>query len=174
MASVATAVANGDTGVEHDSPTVRLSWAWREMRRGAVTGVLVEQLFGRPGEPDSVEPGHLDVLDLLAKRDGRRMSELATALRVDPSTVTRTMHRMEAAGLARRAATEADGRVVTAHLTDEGRRLHALVAARRAAMVEAAFKDFTPDEREQLVDLLERFLAAVERNVAASGHDAAG
>ena len=30
----------------------------------------------------------------------RRMNELASALRVDPSTVTRTMQRMEVAGLA--------------------------------------------------------------------------
>jgi DNA-binding MarR family transcriptional regulator len=171
---MATAVANGDAAVRRDSPTVRLSWAWREMRRGAATGVLVERLFGRPGEPDSIEPGHLDVLDLLAKQDGRRMSELAAALRVDPSTVTRTMHRMEAAGLARRAGTESDGRVVTAHLTDEGRRLHALVAARRAAIVEAGLHDFTPDEQEQLVGLLERFLAAVEQHVSATGHAAPG
>lgn len=174
MPSVAAAVANGDTGVEPDSPTLRLSFAWREMRRGAVTGVLVEQLFGRPGEPDYVEPGHLDVLDLLAKQDGRRMSDLAAALRVDPSTITRTMHRMEAAGLARRAAAEADGRVVTAHLTDEGRRLHALVAARRAAIVEAGLRDFTPEEQEQLVDLLERFLAAVEANVTATAGSTSG
>ena len=32
------------------------------------------------------------------------MSDLAAALRVDPSTVTRTMQRMEAGGLAKRGA----------------------------------------------------------------------
>jgi len=143
------------------------------MRRGTATGVLVAALFGHPGEPDSVEPAHLDVLDILSRRDGPRMSELASALHVDPSTVTRTMHRMEAAGLARRAAAEHDGRVVTAHLTDEGRRLQALVAERRTALIDAALDEFAPDEREHLVDLLERFLDAIGRNAAGSS-DAAG
>jgi DNA-binding MarR family transcriptional regulator len=157
-------VANGDVELARGSPVERLGRAWRELRRGTATGVLVEQLFGRHGEPSSVEPGHLDVLDILSARDGQRMSELALALRVDPSTVTRTMHRMETAGLARRAAFERDGRVVTAHLTEEGRRVHALVAAKRTALIEAALEDFTPDERLELVELLERFLHALDRN----------
>jgi len=171
---VATAVADGETETTHEPATARFARAWRELRRGAATGVLVEQLFGRPGAPDSVEPGHLDVLDLLAKRDGRRMSELAAALRVDPSTVTRTMNRMEAAGLARRAATDADGRVVTAHLTDEGRRVHALVSARRTAIIEAAFRDFSEEDQELLVELLERFLAALDATVASPASTTAG
>jgi DNA-binding MarR family transcriptional regulator len=164
MLRAADVVANGDGAPARDSLAERLGRAWRELRRGAATGVLVDQIFGRHGEPDSVEPGHLDVLDILSDRDGQRMSDLALALHVDPSTVTRTMHRMETAGLARRAAFERDGRVVTAHLTDEGRRLHALVAARRRSMIETAFEDLTPDERVQLVELLERFLEAVNRN----------
>ena len=168
MPSVATVAANGDTETAPEPATARLARAWRELRRGAATGVLVDQLFGRPGAADSVEPGHLDVLDLLAKRDGRRMSELAAALRVDPSTVTRTMHRMEAAGLARRAATETDGRVVTAHLTDEGRRLHEIVSARRTAIIEAALRDFSAEDQELLVHLLERFLTALDETVATS------
>jgi|HigsolmetaAR201D_1030396.scaffolds.fasta_scaffold09567_3 DNA-binding MarR family transcriptional regulator len=174
MPPVATGDANGHTGTERATPTQRLSRAWREMRRGPVTGRVVELLFGRPGEPDAVDPAHLDILDLLAIRDGRRMSDLAAELRVDPSTVTRTMHRMEAAGLAKRAAAEADGRVVTAHLTDEGRRLHDVVAARRQAIVEAGLRDLTPAEQKQLVDLLERFLAAVGRNLTTAADAAPG
>lgn len=161
MTTAPAVVADGHVASARQSPTVRLGRAWRELRRGAATGALVERLFGRPGEPDSVEPGHLDVLDILSQRDGRRMSELATALNVDPSTVTRTMHRMEAAGLARRQAMEADGRVVTAHLTDEGRRRHALVAARRTDLIEAGLADFAMEDRELLVELLERFLSAL-------------
>ena len=164
MAIAPGVVADGDAAVARDSPTLRLGRAWRELRRGAATGPLVERLFGRPGEPDSVEPAHLDVLDILTQRDGRRMSELANALHVDPSTATRTMHRMEAAGLARRQTMEADGRVVTAHLTEEGRRLHALVSARRTALIDAGLADFSADDREQLVELLERFLAALARH----------
>jgi DNA-binding MarR family transcriptional regulator len=152
-------VANGDTERPRDSATARLGQAWREMRRGAATGVLVEQLFGRPGEADSIEPGHLDVLDILA-------------VHVDPSTVTRTMHRIEAAGLARRMPAEQDGRVVTAHLTEKGRRLHALVAARRSELIDIGLRALTPVEREQLVDLLERFLGALAQATGTAGEPA--
>jgi DNA-binding MarR family transcriptional regulator len=165
-------VADGDAERRRDSATDRLGRAWREMRRGSVTGVLVEQLFGRPGDPDWVEPGHLDVLDILVARDGQRMSDLAAALRVDPSTVTRTMHRMEAAGLARRMPTEQDGRVVTAHLTAKGRRLHGLLATRRTDLIDIGMRALAPDEREQLVDLLERFLGALARTTGAGGERA--
>jgi len=149
-----------------ESTTVRLGQAWRHMRRGVGTGALLEQVFGRRGGPDFVEPGHLDVLELLVERDGQRMSDLATALHLDPSTVTRTMHRMEAAGLARRAGAARDGRVVIAHLTTEGRRLQHLVAARRSRVMEAALGTLGPVERVQLVDLLERFVDALAGTAA--------
>jgi len=172
MTTATAVVADAATDEARESPTVRLARAWREMRRGAATGVVVEKVFGRPGEPDAVEPGHLDVLDLLSHRDGRRMSELASALHVDPSTVTRTMHRMEAAGLARRQAMEADGRVVTAHLTDEGRRLQALVAARRTALLDAALTEFSTQDRTMFVQLLERFVVALGQHAAGTADPA--
>jgi DNA-binding MarR family transcriptional regulator len=144
----------------------RMGKAWRELRRGPSTLVVIEELFGPPGGRDSVEPVHLDVLDLLTTRGDLRMSDLATELRVDPSTVTRTLQRMEAAGLARRVPDGGDGRVVKVQLTAEGVRLHGIVAARRAAILDAIFKGFDPDDRAQLVDLLELFIESVEEYAA--------
>ena len=140
----------------------RLGRAWRELRRGPSTVVVIDELFGLPGGRDSVEPVHLDVLDLLTTRGDLRMSDLAAELRVDPSTVTRTLQRMEAAGLAQRVADGADGRVVKVQPTAEGIRLHRVVAARRAAILEAVVEDFDVDDRNLLVDLLERFIEAVD------------
>ena len=144
----------------------RMGWAWREMRRGPSTLVLIEELFGPPGGRDSVEPGHLDVLDLVNAGGDWRMSDLAVQLRVDPSTVTRTLQRMEAAGLARRVPDGDDGRVVKVEITVEGKRLHGVVAARRAAIIEAAFRGFDSADRLQLVELLERFLESVDEYAA--------
>ena len=144
-----------------DAPA-RIGRVWRELRRGTSTGILAERLFGKPGEPDAVEPAQLDVLDLLASDDRRRMSDLAAALRVDPSTVTRTLQRMEAAGLARRGPAAADGRVVTVQLTDEGRRLQRAVADRRTTMAWEILAAFSPEERDQLLALVERFVRSVE------------
>jgi DNA-binding MarR family transcriptional regulator len=148
--------------VTADDAATRIGWAWRELRRGASTTILAERLFGKPGEPDAVEPAQLDVLDLLTRRDRRRMSDLAAALRVDPSTVTRTLQRMEGVGLAQRAPAAGDGRVVMVQLTDEGRRVHAAVAARRATIMREVLATFSPAERDQLVHLVERFVTSLE------------
>jgi DNA-binding MarR family transcriptional regulator len=144
-----------------DAPA-RIGRAWRELRRGTSTAILAERLFGRSGEPDAVEPAQLDVLDLLASHDRRRMSDLAAALRVDPSTVTRTLQRMEAAGLARRGPAAADGRVVTVRLTDEGRRLQRAAADRRTTIVLEILDAFSGEERHQLVVLVERFVSSLQ------------
>ena len=64
----------------------RIAVAWRELRRCATTPALRYQFFG--SSHDALEQGQMDTLDLLLIRDGWRMSELAEALRVDPSTAT--------------------------------------------------------------------------------------
>ena len=147
---------------ESVAATARVGRAWRELRRGPSTAGLLDDLLGRHDDAGSIEPGQLDILDILTVRDDRRMSDLAVSLRVDPSTVTRTLQRMELNGLAVRAGVPDDGRVVTVHLTDEGRRVHAVVSARRAEMLATILGTFTPDELEQLAALLERLVAAME------------
>jgi DNA-binding MarR family transcriptional regulator len=161
--------AGGDSArpVDESSTMVRLGRAWQSLRHDAAAGAVSTRELGSPGDPDRVDPSHVGVLDLLARRDGRRMSELAAAMHVDPSTITRAMHRLEAAGLAVRRPVAADGRVVTAHLTPEGRRVHALLERRRAALIEAACADFTPAEQERLAELLERLVGSLAAVTAA-------
>ena len=79
---------------------VRIGLAWREIRRGASAAGLRNCLYGT-GE-DAIEQGQMDSLDMLASQPSWRMSELAEALRVDPSTATRAIQRLEKAGLAER------------------------------------------------------------------------
>ncbi len=76
---------------------------------------------------------------------------------------------MEAAGLANRSPAPVDGRVVTVHVTDEGRRLHGLVSERRAKIVYSLLEEFEPAEREVFVDHVDRFVMSIERYVAAAG-----
>lgn len=75
---------------------VRIGLAWIEIRRGASTGALRDYLFGT-GE-DALDQGQSDTLDLLVTRPAWRMSELAEALRVDPSTATRAIQRLVTKG----------------------------------------------------------------------------
>ena len=91
---------------------------WRELRRGASTSVVRDRMFGTGDE--AIEPGHMDVLDLLHRDEPRRMNDLAAALRVDPSTVTRAIQRMEADGLVRRVPADGDGRGIDVTATEKG------------------------------------------------------
>ncbi len=142
----------------------RMIQAWRALRRGPSTMALRDVLYGT-GD-GAIEATHVDVLDLLAERDPWRMSDLASALKVDPSTVTRTLQRMEADGLAIRSQTTADGRVVTVTMTAEGRRRHARVAEVRATIIGRVMDAFDADEQRQLVGLNERFVESLDRVIA--------
>jgi DNA-binding MarR family transcriptional regulator len=147
---------------ESAAATARVGRAWRQLRRGAATTELMDDLLGRHGDDGSIEPGQLDILDILTARDDRRMSDLATSLHVDPSTVTRTLQRMELHQLAERSGTPGDGRVVTVHLTEEGRRVHALVSARREEMLAGVLGTFSQDELDQLAELLDRLVSSIQ------------
>lgn len=134
----------------------RMARAWRELRRGPAAIRVRDELFGTGA--DAIDPANVDVLDLLVQRDDWRMNEVAAALCVDPSTVTRTLQRMEAAGLAVRTPHDSDGRVVRVQITEAGRQCQQLVAGRRQHVIGAILTRFDADERRQLVRLLERFL----------------
>jgi DNA-binding MarR family transcriptional regulator len=151
------------TAIDRDV-AVRVGRAWRELRRGASTGALRDHLFGTG--PDAIEPGQMDTLDLLVQLPAWRMSDLADALRVDPSTATRAVQRLERIGLAERRPSEADGRVVMVSCTGAGRDRHTQLADLRARMMHQLLAAFDADEQAQLAALLERFVAALDELVA--------
>ncbi len=127
-------------------------------------GSLRDYMFG--GGEHALEQGQMDTLDLLAQQASWRMSELAEALRVDPSTATRAAQRLIGAGLAVRTPSDDDGRVVMLSITPAGRALHGFVAHRRAEVLVHVLAAFEPDERPVLAAMLERFVAAIDDFVA--------
>jgi DNA-binding MarR family transcriptional regulator len=137
----------------------RIGRAWIELRRGAAASALRSYLFGTE---EALEQGQMDALDLLARRDDRPMKELAARLRVEPSTATRAVQRLENDGLVERFASPEDGRVVLVRITDEGRRRHDAVAARRSIAMMHILSAFDPQERAQLADLMDRLIASID------------
>jgi DNA-binding MarR family transcriptional regulator len=135
---------------------VRIGRAWVEMRRGASASALRDYLFGTAD--DALDAGQMDTLDVLAQRPSWRMSELADALHVDPSTATRAVQRLVKVNLAARGTDSDDGRVVTVRATEAGRRRHKDIDRRRAYVISRLMSAFTPDERADLADLLTRFI----------------
>jgi len=143
---------------------VHIGRSWVQIRRGASMGALRDYLLGTGDE--ALEQGQMDSLDLLARQSSWRMSDLAEALRIDPSTATRAVQRLVGSGLAVRTPNDDDGRVVMVEITDAGRSRHADVNARRGLLMAHMLSAFTPQERPILADMLERFVAAVDEFVA--------
>lgn len=143
----------------------RIVRSWRELRRGAAAGALREHLLGVDGA--SLDQGQLDALEILdGQPDGWRMSEFADALRVDPSTATRAVDRLERHGLAERSVDDQDRRIVIARTTEEGRTALYRIQQLRAIGMERILSSFEPAERDEMARLLERFVAAMDELVA--------
>lgn len=143
---------------------VRVGLAWIEIRRGASMTAVRDHLFGT-GD-DALEQGQMDTLDLLVMQPSWRMSDLADALRVDPSTATRAVQRLVRSGLAERTTSPEDGRVVIVAITPAGRVRHQEVDIRRAEVMAFVMAAFSHEERPQLADMFERFVAAVDAFIA--------
>jgi len=138
----------------------RIGIAWKELRRGAAMGVLRDHLFGS-GE-NALEPGQVDTLELLVAQDAWRMSELADALRVDPSTATRAVQRLVKAGMAVRTTCEGDARVVMVSATEAGRARSQSITERRRNTLTSMLESFDQDEREQFAEYMDRFVNALD------------
>ena len=68
-----------------------------------------------------LHPGQELLLMQLLDRDGQTQSELLEAVGLDHSTVSKSLRRMQGAGLLTREPTESDRRVMRVSLTDKGR-----------------------------------------------------
>jgi DNA-binding MarR family transcriptional regulator len=131
-------------------------------------GVLRDHLFGS-GE-NALEPGQVDTLELLVARDAWRMSELAEALRVDPSTATRAVQRLVKAGMAERTTCVGDARVVMVSATAAGRNRQRAISDLRRATLTAMLESFDDEDRERFAAYLDRFVAALDDYVRQLDH----
>ncbi len=155
----ATTVAS-DPVVPDIDAIAAIAFAWRELRRGAGSSAIRDKLFGTGDS--ALDPGQVDTLDLLVERDSWRMGDLAEALRVDPSTATRAIQRLEKLDLAKRSALPTDGRVVTVSATPAGRQRHAIIGERRFKAMSQILSHYSADELEVFADHLTRFVNAID------------
>lgn len=66
-------------------------------------------------------PGQEQVLRALIETDGLTMGEIADMLRIRPPTASKMAARMGAQGLVERRSSSDDARLVTIHITEQGR-----------------------------------------------------
>ena len=150
-----------------DDDARRIGAAWRQLRRGSSMHELRQLMYGgaRPGDqPLDVALG--DALDVVVELEPVRMGDLAAALKVDASTATRTVARLEDAGLARRQGCMHDRRAVEVVATAKGRKRQAAMVVAATETLEEILEAFPGDERAELADLLDRLVGSLDRVVA--------
>jgi DNA-binding MarR family transcriptional regulator len=109
---------------------------------------------------DEVTLPQYRALVLLAARGPQGTAELAAALAVNPSTVTRMCDRLVRKGLVRRHRQAGDRRSVRITLTAQGRDLVAEVTRRRRAELARLLAALPPSEHEPVIAAFRAFAAA--------------
>jgi DNA-binding MarR family transcriptional regulator len=105
-------------------------------------------------------PQYLAML-VLWERDGLTVSELSEKLKLDPSTMTPLLKRLESAGWVNRQRRKQNEREVEIALTDAGRLLRERALSVPPAIMAATGLDLS--EARHLRDLLDKLMAGIEK-----------
>lgn len=103
-----------------------------------------------------LSPGQPKVLRHLATRGPCSQRTLADACEVDPAAISRMLEGLERNGFLLRRPSQSDRRSGAVELTDRGREALSAWEGQLRELEERMLRDFTPRERAQLADLLER------------------
>lgn len=113
-----------------------------------------------------LEAAGVHVLGRLSLLGPVRLTELAAALGLDPSSVSRQVSAVERAGFVRREPDPSDGRATRLVLTDKGRAAAASVQEKRAQALEV----LTPGWSDTDLERLARQLARLNNDLTANAH----
>ncbi|GAP51870.1 MarR family winged helix-turn-helix transcriptional regulator [Streptomyces azureus] len=98
-----------------------------------------------------LHPGQELLLMHLLDRDGQTQSELLDSVGLDHSTVSKSLRRMQDAGLLIREPAEHDRRVMVVHLTDKGRAMREPLAAMWQSLEESSARNLSAQQAESFV-----------------------
>lgn len=107
--------------------------------------------------------GQPKVLSILSKMEGCVQKELAEACRVEPATMTSLLKNMEQTNLIVKEKKQISGkRAYGIYLTEEGKVLADKVEDIVVKMEQISFAGFTPEEKEQFLELFTRIYQNLE------------
>jgi DNA-binding MarR family transcriptional regulator len=106
--------------------------------------------------------GQTPVLRALWAQDGLTQSELRERLKRSPSTITKTVQRLEKAGFVRRGPDDSDERISHVHLTDAGRAIRPAVEEVWRKLDRQLFAGISTQELALLADFLTRICRNLE------------
>ncbi len=110
---------------------------------------------------DTVDPSQAALLYTLKTRGALRLGDIAEAMKLDASTVSRHVQQLGDRGFIERGPDPEDGRASIITLTDDGRAGLTSSFEQRRAILAEAIADWNDDEREQLRAQLSRLAAAL-------------
>ena len=119
-------------------------------------GAVIAREFGVAIAPAGLEPREFALLNVIARAEAPTQNAIGDQLGIPASSLVSVIDRLEESGLLERRTSAEDRRARTLHVTEEGRRT-LIAAVRLAAELERRVcADLSPDERAQLLALLER------------------
>jgi DNA-binding MarR family transcriptional regulator len=157
---------NDSAAIEWQADELLRHWLdlGRWMLSRKVSASLHPELAGK------LSPGKLHALAIIFEAGEPRIGELAAALSLDESTVTRLVDKLEAAGLAERRHSSADRRSTIVAITKKGRKTIELVREHRRAFVAEVLASLDPSERAEFVRMTAKAVEVLRlRKVEAAG-----
>ena len=114
-------------------------------------------------EEMSVSPSHLALVEYVARHAGCGIQEMAEALKLSTPTISVGVRQLEERTFLSRQPHPEDGRAVQLFLTATGRALQERSQLFHRRKFEQLLSGLQPEERNTLLDLLERALDAAEQ-----------
>jgi DNA-binding MarR family transcriptional regulator len=119
-----------------------------------------------------LEPGGIAILNLIGINPGMSQNDLADAVVIKKSAVTKLVKQLEARGFLERRRSSSDRRFNALTLTAAGEEKCRAVLVRMNEQQRGLLAPFSPDEQEQLFALLNRLLTHLAgRNAAVRGRE---
>lgn len=115
----------------------------------------------------NLHPGQDQILKALAGGDGQTMGALASALSVQPPTITKMVVRLGTQGMVERRPSLEDGRSSKVFLTEKGSQLIGDLDTRLKRMEQEALKGFEDKDRKRL----RKALIQLEKNLSTDTED---
>ena len=124
-------------------------------------GYAVSKGFKAILEPFELHPREFAVLRAVGFQEGQTQQALGEGLQIPPSRMVSVVDELEARGFLERHPNPADRRVRELYLTAAGRKTLDEAFERAVAYEQEVTKPLDGDERERLLDLLERISASL-------------
>ncbi|WP_223593738.1 MarR family winged helix-turn-helix transcriptional regulator [Neobacillus bataviensis] len=109
-----------------------------------------------------VSQSRLELLRHLYQVDEMSQKELQKEINIDNAAITRHLKQLEANGMILRRKKPSDNRITLVSLTDYGRQKISFYQEEKKRFVTSMLKDFCEEERELLLDMLNRIQNSIK------------